>query len=71
MTDEKLKKAQELKNKICNIENILGSEELRICNDYYYDNCHFKTYFDDDLNKQLREILSKKLVQFKKEYEAL
>lgn len=71
MTDDKLEKAYELRDKIRNLENILESEELRICNDYYYDSCHFSTYFDDDLNNQLREILSKKLVQFKKEFEAL
>lgn len=71
MTDDKLEKAYELRDKIRNLENILESEELRICNDYYYNSCHFKTYFDDDLNNQLHEILSKKLECFKKEYAAL
>lgn len=60
----------ELKDKIHNIEQILESEGLGICK-FNYGNCHIEPYYDDDLNNQLREILSKKLECIKKEYEDL
>lgn len=71
MTDEKLRKAKELKKEIEEIESILNSEKLWIWNGYISSSPNFRVYRSEEIKQQLRKMLADRMKALQQEYDAL